>query len=55
MYGALDPQTDLARSYFGTRYYASGNGRFTTVDPLLDLRAALGNLHARFRRMLDET
>lgn len=32
-YGAIDTRTELARSYFGGRYYASGNGRFTTVDP----------------------
>ena len=29
--------------YFGGRYYASGSGRFTTVDPALDVAAALTN------------
>ena len=32
-YGVVDAPTDLARSYFGARYYASRTGRFTTVDP----------------------
>jgi len=27
--------------YVGARYYASGNGRFTTVDPMLDVEQAL--------------
>jgi RHS repeat-associated protein len=27
--------------YFGARYYASSSGRFTTVDPLLDIEQAL--------------
>ena len=29
--------------YFGARYYASQTGRFTTVDPMLDIEAALLN------------
>jgi RHS repeat-associated protein len=32
-YVSLDAPTDLVRSYFGARYYASRAGRFTTVDP----------------------
>ncbi len=34
-----DVQTGF--DYFGARYYASQNGRFTTVDPLLDVERAL--------------
>ena len=34
-----DPETGF--DYFGARYYASGTGRFTTVDPALDLQTAL--------------
>jgi RHS repeat-associated protein len=33
-----DPAGSL--DYFGARYYASGSGRFTTVDPYLDLQKA---------------
>jgi len=40
-YGAIDARTHVAGSYVGARYYASGNGRFTTVDPGLDLEQAL--------------
>ena len=29
--------------YVGARYYASGTGRFTTVDPALDIENALVN------------
>ena len=32
-YVSTDTATDVARSYFGARYYASPTGRFTTVDP----------------------
>lgn len=32
---------ETALDYFGARYYGSRWGRFTTVDPLLDSRAAL--------------
>lgn len=35
----LDAETDF--EYFGARYYASGNARFTTVDPVLDIEQAL--------------
>ena len=34
-----DAETGL--DYFGARYYASRSGRFTTVDPALDIQAAL--------------
>ena len=34
-----DAETGL--DYFGARYYASGTGRFTTVDPVLNMEAAL--------------
>jgi RHS repeat-associated protein len=34
-----DAETGL--DYFGARYYASRTGRFTTVDPVLDVEAAL--------------
>jgi RHS repeat-associated protein len=33
-YGAIDAQTDLARSYFGARYYVGTSGRFTSPDPI---------------------
>jgi RHS repeat-associated protein len=33
---ARDKETAL--DYFGARYYASGNGRFMTVDPVLDIQ-----------------
>ncbi len=34
-----DPETGL--DYFGARYYGSRTGRFTTVDPVVPLDAAL--------------
>jgi RHS repeat-associated protein len=34
-----DPETKF--NYFGARYYASGTGRFTSVDPVIDLEQAL--------------
>jgi RHS repeat-associated protein len=40
-YASLDAQTDLARSYVGARYYASQTGRFTTVDPVVEIDKAL--------------
>jgi RHS repeat-associated protein len=40
-YGAIDAGTDLARSYVGARCYSSVAGRFTTVDPVLDVDQAL--------------
>ena len=42
-YASIDARTDLARSYFGARYYASQTGRFTTIDPLLGIEDALVN------------
>jgi RHS repeat-associated protein len=41
LYGPVATPTELARSYVGARYYASQTGRFTTVDPQLDLEANL--------------
>jgi RHS repeat-associated protein len=38
---SIDTTTHVARSYFGARYYASQTGRFTTVDPYLDVQKAL--------------
>ena len=35
--------SDTGFDYFGGRYYASGNGRFTSVDPVLDQQKALGD------------
>jgi RHS repeat-associated protein len=40
-YGVIDARADLARSYVGARYYASQTGRFTTVDPGLQIEQAL--------------
>jgi RHS repeat-associated protein len=40
-YGVVHAPTELPRSYFGARYYASRAGRFTTVDPAMDIDAAL--------------
>lgn len=34
-----DPESGL--DYFGARYYAQRTGRFTTVDPILDIESAL--------------
>ena len=33
--------TETGLDYFGARYYASQTGRFTTVDPVLDIDQAL--------------
>jgi len=33
--------SDTGLDYFGGRYYASGSGRFTTVDPVVPYGAAL--------------
>lgn len=38
-----DKETDF--NYFGTRYYDSGIGRWTTVDPLAHLRPGLSPYH----------
>jgi RHS repeat-associated protein len=36
-----DPESGL--DYFGARYYAQRNGRFTTVDPVMNVEEALTN------------
>ena len=36
-----DPETGL--DYFGARYYRANNGRFTTVDPVVNLKASILN------------
>lgn len=40
-FGGKERDVDTGFDYFGGRYYASGNGRFTTVDPFLDIEQAL--------------
>jgi RHS repeat-associated protein len=40
-FAGTERDTETEFDYFGARYYASGNGRFTTVDPVLNLEAAL--------------
>jgi len=42
-FGGKERDAETGLDYFGGRYYASGNGRFTTVDPLLDVDNALVN------------
>jgi RHS repeat-associated protein len=33
----------MALDYFGARYYESANGRFTSVDPVIDIETSLAN------------
>jgi RHS repeat-associated protein len=40
-FGAKERDTETGLDYFGGRYHAGANGRFTTVDPLLDIDKAL--------------
>jgi RHS repeat-associated protein len=40
-FGGKERDTETGLDYLGARYYASGNGRFTTVDPLLDIESSL--------------
>ena len=40
-FAAKERDAETEFEYFGGRYYASGTGRFTTVDPVLDLDQAL--------------
>jgi RHS repeat-associated protein len=40
-FGGKERDAETGFDYFGARYYASGNGRFTTVDPAVPLSAAL--------------
>lgn len=43
LFGGKERDHETRFEYFGGRYYASGSGRFTTVDPLLDTAAAIGD------------
>src|SRR5688572_3698532 len=40
-FAGKERDTETGYDYFGARYYAGGNGRFTTVDPVLDIEKAL--------------
>ena len=42
-FGGKERDAETGFDYFGARYYASGNGRFTSVDPVLDIDSALMN------------
>lgn len=42
-FGGKEKDQENGFGYFGGRYYASQNGRFTAVDPLLDIDNALLN------------
>ena len=42
-FGGKERDSETGFDYFGARYYSSGNGRFTTVDPLLDVAGAIVN------------
>jgi len=41
MFAGKEHDGESGFDYFGARYAATGTGRFTTVDPVLDLEAAL--------------
>jgi RHS repeat-associated protein len=40
-FGGKERDGETAFDYFGARYYASQSGRFTTVDPVVDIERAL--------------
>ena len=40
-FAGKERDTETKFNYFGARYYASGTGRFTAVDPLLEVEKAL--------------
>jgi RHS repeat-associated protein len=40
-YAGKERDSETGLDYFGARYYASQTGRFTTVDPVLNIEAAL--------------
>jgi RHS repeat-associated protein len=42
-FGGKERDTETGLDYFGARYYASGNGRFTIVDPVMNQENALLN------------
>ena len=42
-FAGKERDADTGLDYFGARYYASRTGRFTTVDPLMDVEGALFN------------
>jgi RHS repeat-associated protein len=41
LFAGKERDAESGLDYFGARYYASRAGRFTTVDPVLDLEAAI--------------
>ena len=43
LFGGKERDQESAFDYFGARYYGSSGGRFTTVDPVLNLDAALAD------------
>jgi RHS repeat-associated protein len=40
-FAGKERDADTGFNYFGARYYASGTGRLTTVDPVLDIESSL--------------
>jgi RHS repeat-associated protein len=40
-FGGKERDAETGFDYFGARYYSSGNGRFTTVDPVLNVEEAI--------------
>jgi RHS repeat-associated protein len=40
-FGGKERDTETGLDYFGARYYSSLNGRFTAVDPILDIESAI--------------
>jgi RHS repeat-associated protein len=40
-FGGKERDTETGLDYFGARYYSSLNGRFTTIDPILDIDSAI--------------
>jgi len=41
LFAGKERDQETGFDYFGGRYYSGGNGRFTTVDPVLDIEQAL--------------
>jgi RHS repeat-associated protein len=42
-FGGKERDSETGFDYFGARYYSSGNGRFTSVDPELDVTQAVND------------